>query len=104
MANLNKQAKLQYFEKLSVDGNFKPFWKARKPYFPNKNSNIQENIMLLKMINFYQNKRMSLKFSINISNQLQTRKISLVGPKILKCHQGMTQLTTLLKKLSFTKV
>ena len=46
---------------------------------------------------------MSLKFSVNISDQLQTRQISLVGPKILKCHQGMTQLTPVLKKLSFTK-
>ena len=46
--NLNKQAKLQYSEKLSVDCNSKPFWKACKPYFSNKNSNIQENIVLLE--------------------------------------------------------
>ena len=46
--NLNKQAKLQYFEKISVDGSSKPFWKARKPYFSNKNSDTQENIMLLE--------------------------------------------------------
>ena len=46
--NLNKQAKLQYFENLSVDCNSKPFWKACKPYFSNKNSNMQENIMLLE--------------------------------------------------------
>ena len=48
VANLNEQAKLQYFEKLSVHCNSKPFWKACKPYFLNKNSNIQENIMLLE--------------------------------------------------------
>ena len=48
VANLNKQAKLQYFEKLSVDCNSKPFWNACKPYFSNKNSNIKENIMLLE--------------------------------------------------------
>ena len=48
VTNLNKQAKLQYFEKLSVDCNSKPFWKACKPYFSNKNSNIQDNIMLLE--------------------------------------------------------
>ena len=48
VANLNKQAKLHYFEKLSVDCNPKPFWKARKPYFSNKNSIIQENRMLLE--------------------------------------------------------
>ena len=46
--NLNEQVKLQYFEKLSVDCNSKPFWKAYKPYFSNKNSNIQENIMLFE--------------------------------------------------------
>ena len=39
--NLNEQAKLQYFEKKSVDC-------TCKPYFSNKNSNIQENIMLLE--------------------------------------------------------
>ena len=65
---------------------------------------IYKKICCLKRINFYQNKRMSLQFSINISDQLQTREISLVGPRILKCHQGMTQLTPLLKNLSFTKV
>ena len=63
--NLNEQAKLQYFEKLSVDYSSKPFWKVCKPYFSNKNSNIQENIMLLE--------KMSLQLSINISSQLQTR-------------------------------
>ena len=47
---------------------------------------------------------MSLEFSINISDQLQTRQISLIGLKILKCHHGMTQLTPLLKDLPFTKV
>ena len=48
VANLNKQAKLQYIEKRHVDGNSKPFCKACKPYFLNKKSNIQENIMLLE--------------------------------------------------------
>ena len=48
MSNLNKQAKLQSFEKLSVDCNSKPFWKACKPYFSNRNSNVQGNIMLLE--------------------------------------------------------
>ena len=43
---------MQYFEKLSVDGNSKPFWAACKPYFSNKNSNIQENIMLLEKDKF----------------------------------------------------
>ena len=40
VVNLNKQAKVQYFDKLSVDCNSKPFWKAFKPYFSNKSSNI----------------------------------------------------------------
>ena len=52
VTNLNKQAKLQYFEKLSVDCNSKPFWKPCKPYFSNKNSNIQENINLLEKDKF----------------------------------------------------
>ena len=64
-------AKLQYFEIL--DCNSKPFWKACKPYFSNKNSNIQENIMLLEKDKMLSNKRMSLQFSINILDQLQTR-------------------------------
>ena len=53
---------------------------------------------------FLSNKRMLLKFSINISDQLQTRQISLAGPKILQCHQGMTQLTPLSKNLLFNKI
>ena len=52
MDNLNKEVKLQYFEKLSVDGDTKPFWKACKPYFSSKNTNIQENIMLLEKDKF----------------------------------------------------
>ena len=43
---------MRYFEKLNVDGNFKPFWKACIQYFSNKNSNIQENIMLLEKDKF----------------------------------------------------
>ena len=42
VGNLNKQAKLQYYEKLNVYCNSKPFWKACKPYLRNKNSNIQK--------------------------------------------------------------
>ena len=40
---------------------------------------------------------------INISDQLQTTQISLVGPKILQYHQEMTQLTPL-SNLPFSKV
>ena len=47
---------------------------------------------------------MSLQFSINMLDQLQTTEISLVGLKIVLCHQGMTQLTPLVKNLPFTKV
>ena len=53
---------------------------------------------------FLSNKRMLLKFSINISDKLQTRQISLAGPKILQYHQGMTQLTPLSKNLLFNKI
>ena len=59
--------------KLSIDCNPKPVWKACKPCFSNKNSNIQENIMLLEKDKMLSNKRMSLQFSINIPDQLQTR-------------------------------
>ena len=43
---------------------------------------------------------MSLQFSINILDQLQTCQISLVGQKILQCHQGMTKITPF-KKFNF---
>ena len=39
---------MQYFEKQSVDCNSKPLWKACKPYFFDKNDNIQENIIQLE--------------------------------------------------------
>ena len=65
---------------------------------------IYKKICCLKRINFYRNKRMLLKFSINISDQLHRCQISLVDPRILKYHQGMTQLTLLLKNLPFNKV
>ena len=42
------KGQLKYFEKLSFDCNFEPFWKAWKPYFANKNSNIQGNKTLLE--------------------------------------------------------
>ena len=73
LANLNKQAKLQYLEKLGVDCNSKPFWEACKSYFSNKNSNIQKNIILLEKDKMLSNKRMSLQFSLKIPDQLQTR-------------------------------
>ena len=60
--------------------------------------------MLLEKNKFYQNERMSLKFSINISDQLHTPQISLVGPKIFQYHQEMAQLTPLSTNLPFTKV
>ena len=39
---------------------------------------------------------MSFQFSIDISNQLQTRQISLAGAEILQCHHSMAELTPLL--------
>ena len=48
VADLSKQAKLQYFEKLNVDYNSKLFCKACKPYFSNKNSNIEEYVFYWK--------------------------------------------------------
>ena len=69
VTNLNKQAKLQYFEKLSVDCNSKPFWKACKPYFSNKNSNIQENIMLLEKDKLLSKQKEVASTFKNISDQ-----------------------------------
>ena len=60
--------------------------------------------MLLQKHKMLSNKRMSLRFSMSIADQLHTRLISLVGSKILQCHQGMTQLTPLLRNLPFTQV
>ena len=56
-------------------------------------------MLLSKRINFNQIKSLSLQFSINILDQLQARQISLVGPKILQCHQGVTKL--IIKKFAF---
>ena len=44
---------------------------------------------------------MLLKFSKNISDQLHRCQISLVGPRILKYHQGMTQFNSIIKKFAF---
>ena len=44
---------------------------------------------------------MSLQFSVNISDQLQTRQISLISPKILQCHQGMMLNHLIIKKIAF---
>ena len=74
VTNLYKQVKLQYFDKLSVDCNSKPFWKACKPYLSSKNSNIQENIMLLEKDKLLsKQKDVAAIFSTeNILDQLQT--------------------------------
>ena len=52
MANLNKQAKLQYFEKLNVDGNSKPFWKACFRASQIKIVIYKENTIMLKKDKF----------------------------------------------------
>ena len=48
VVNLNKQTKLEYFEKLSVDCKSKPFWKACTPYLSNNSSNMQGKMMLVQ--------------------------------------------------------
>ena len=45
VVNLNKEAKLEYFSKYESDDN-KPFWVRCKPYFTNKNSKADTDIML----------------------------------------------------------
>ena len=43
--NLNKEAKLAYFNKFESNGN-KPFWVNCKPYFTNKQSRADTDTML----------------------------------------------------------
>ena len=45
VANLNKEAKLEYFSKFESNDN-KPFWVNCKPYFTNKHSKADTDIML----------------------------------------------------------
>ena len=45
VVNLNKEAKLDYFSKYESDDN-KPFWVRCKPYFTNKHSKADTDIML----------------------------------------------------------
>ena len=45
VVNLNKEAKLKYFSKYESDDN-KPFWVRCKPYFTNKHSKADTDIML----------------------------------------------------------
>ena len=45
VANLNKEAKLEYFSKFESNDN-KTFWVNRKPYFKNKHSKADTDIML----------------------------------------------------------
>ena len=45
VVNLNKEAKLQYFKNYD-SANTKPFWENCKPYFSNKHSKADTDIML----------------------------------------------------------
>ena len=45
VANLNKEEKLEYFSKFESNDN-KPFWVTCKPYFANKHSKADTDIML----------------------------------------------------------
>ena len=47
VVNLNKEAKLQYFNNY-YSTNTKPFWENWKPYFSNKHSKIDTDIILSK--------------------------------------------------------
>ena len=46
MAKLNKTAKLEYFNNLRLGKDNKPFWEKCKPYFINKHSKADTDIML----------------------------------------------------------
>ena len=46
MTKLNKTAKLEYFNNLKLGKDNKPFWEKCKPYFTNKHSKADTDIML----------------------------------------------------------
>ena len=46
MRRLNKTAKLEYFNNLKLGKDNKPFWEKCKPYFTNKHSKADTDIML----------------------------------------------------------
>ena len=46
VAGLNKKAKFHYFNKLDRKKDTKPFWNKCKPFFSNKHSRGDNNIML----------------------------------------------------------
>ena len=46
VTKLHKTAKLEYFNNLKLGNDSKPFWKKCKPYFTNKHSKADTDIML----------------------------------------------------------
>ena len=46
VTKLNKTAKLEYFNNLKLGKDNKPFWEKCKPYFTNKHSKADTDIML----------------------------------------------------------
>ena len=46
VAGLNKQAKFKYFDNIDCKKDAEPFWDKCKPYFSNKHSRGDTNIML----------------------------------------------------------
>ena len=77
VANLNKEIKLKYFSKYESNGN-KQFWGNCKPYFANKRSKADTDIMLSK------NGELILK-SKEIANTFNNHFESIVG---LDCWDG----------------
>ena len=45
---LNQKSKCNYFNKLDVSKEIKPFWKTCKPYFSNKDSRGDTSIILIE--------------------------------------------------------
>ena len=46
VTKLNKTVKLEYFDNLKLGKDDKPFWEKCKPYFSNKHSKMDTDIML----------------------------------------------------------
>ena len=51
VVRLNKERKIEYFENLETSKNSKPFWNKCKPYFSNKHTHGECNIILIEKEN-----------------------------------------------------
>ena len=87
-----------------LDGNSKPFWKACKPDFLNKNSNIRENIMLLEKDKFL-SKQMYVVSIFNSHFESTTDSSNLFSWRRDTSMSSLNgRINTIIKLFSFSKV